>query len=332
MSAAGVLYLPKINAVGVAAPGISALVTPALSISGSASVLISRAGAVVLPAINVQGTGHRGASGGIILPLFRVAATFGATGSGVVPAIGVSGSGHLSILGHGALVMPRLRGFSTAGSGQLGSGSLILPLWTVAGSMHESPIGAGSLVLPGIQLIGLAYNELDAEIPYRTVVTNTKSFAVSEYKNFEFVSFCEFPKGVFLAADAAGNVYRLYSETGADNGTLIDMELEFGTTDFNADTNKNCVDGFINYRGNGDVAIHALVDERVDPNNREEAPDIYHIVGVADERLRTYKFKMSRFRTGRNWRFSVKNINGSSVDINEVAIFYDILSRRGNGH
>ena len=328
MSVPGALLFPHVIASGLSAPGKGALVFPVIIAAGAGSTVTQHNGVVTIPALVVQGVGVHAASGSLVLPIFSFSATFGAPGTSKIPAVVASGTAHLAILGTSGITFGHIVARGTGREGQVGSGTLVIPAIQFAGTTHELPLGIAALSMPVFAMEGEGFNTS----VYRTVVAQIRNFAVSEYVNFNFVGFCEYPTGTFLAIDEQGNLYRLYTTAGSDNGTLIDAELQFGTTDFGADANKNCVDGFVNFRGDGDLIIKALVDEKIDPNTGGEAPDIYHIIGAADGGLKTYKFKMSRFRTGRNWRFSVKNVNGSDFDLNEVAVFYDILSRRGNGH
>ena len=325
MSADGVVYLPVVSVLGISGPitfveGTFSL--PLISIQGSGSF---NAGAMVLPSLFISGTSNSqslSGSGSMVLPLFSFSGTVGAQGGFVLPGINLSGAGHPVSATSGSLILGSLQVAGTGIPGQLGVGSIVLPLIQLLGTAYPVPSGAGAFSLPMITIGGTGF-ALSGDVPevqYRTVVVNTRLSAVSEYLEFNFDSFCEFPEGVFLAAGPTG-LYQLYSTSGTDNGNLINAELEFGTTDFGESTKKNCTDGYTNYRGDGLVEINALVDEL-------ENPDIYHTTDPADTRLRNYKFKMSKFREGMNWKFSAKNIEGSDLDINEVAFFYDVLSRR----
>jgi hypothetical protein len=325
MSANGVVTLPLITLFGLSGgiSGVSgAVVLPILSIQGVAA---SNGGGLVLSSLLISGTSNTqnlSCSGGMVLPLFSFAGTVGAQGGFVLPGFNLSGSGHCVGLAQGGFTLGRVLVLGTATPGQNGVGSLVLPVFSLSGTTHHVPHGHGSLTIPVFTICstGFALAGVVPEIPYRTVVVNPRYAAVSEYVEFNFDSFCEFPAGVFLAAGPTG-LFQLYSDTGLDNGNLISAELEFGTTDFGEQTKKNCTDGFINYRGDGLAEINALADELEDP-------DIYQTKEIADSRLRNYKFKMSKFRNGKNWKFSVKNVAGSNLDINEVAFFYDVLSRR----
>jgi hypothetical protein len=330
MSAAGSLHIKAYIASGRCAPGVAALTIPKYTVSGTGSIAVVTAhGACTLPMLTAGSAGGvSNAHGALTLPVPFFTAKFGVPGKIALPAYTVAGTGFIADKANGGLTRPRLVALGSATPGQIGTGALVIPLLQYAGTMHQNPRGAGALVIPLFAIEGEAFNEVNSVVPYRTVVVNTRHFTTSEYLNFNFDSFCEFPAGVFLATDDSGDLYQLYSDSGLDNGSLINAELQFGTTDFNVDTKKSCIDGFVNFRGDGSLEIDALVDEAQDPNSGEEAPDIYTITGIADGRLRNYKFKMSRKREGKNWRFSVKNVNGSDLDLNEVAVFYDILSRR----
>ena len=325
MSANGVIYLPVVSLLGISGPITfveGAFSLPLISIQGSSSF---NTGAMVLPSLVISGssvTQTLHCSGSIVLPMFSFAGTVGAQGGFVLPGINLSGTGRPIPLTSGSVILGGLQVTGTAIPGQLGVGSIVLPLFQLLGTAYPVPHGVGSVVLPMFVIGGTGFSLLGdiPEVQYRTVVVNTRLATVSEYLGFNFDSFCEFPEGVFLAAGPTG-LYQLYSTSSTDDGDLINAELEFGTTDFGEQTKKNCTDGYINYRGDGLVEINALADELKDP-------DIYHTTDPADTRLRNFKFKMSKFRNGKNWRFSVKNIEGSDLDINEVAFFYDVLSRR----
>jgi hypothetical protein len=303
-SVAGTLTLPSLSMLGSGAPNGGSLVLPLPLLSGSS---------------NTQ-TLH--CSGSVTLPLFSFTGTFGVPGELTLPGLEFAGTGYPEPLAIGSLDLPRIITFGTATPGQLGAGTLVLPVRVFSSTTHHQSLASGALVLPSLVVlgVGIALASSTSAVSHRTVVINTRNMAVTEYLEFNFDSFCEFPVGVFLAAGPTG-LYKIYSTADADNGNLVNAELQFGTTNFGENTKKNCPDGFVNYRGNGRVELNALADELA-------TPDVFATAEAADTRLRNYKFKLSKFRNGINWRFSIKNIEGSSMDINEVAVYYDILSRR----
>ena len=328
MGAYGVFEFPLISFVGVSGniTVSGAFELPVLELAGTAFIRTA-AGLFDVPALIFHGNSNSQnleTSGGFTLPLLSFTGHSASNGGFDFAPLVFSGAAHLTILATGGFTLPRLITSGAALPGQQGMGAFNLGLLSLTGQAYPVPQGVGSFYIPALVFEGEAFNA----VYYKTVVTNLRHSAVSNYLNFNFESFCEFPKGIFLATDSAGNLYQLYSAAGSDAGTLIDAELEFGTADFGVDTKKNCVDGFINMRGSGAAQINALVDEVRDPNSDEEAPDIYTTIGEVDGRLRNYKFKMSRKREGKNWRFSIKSFNGSYLDVAEIAFFYDILSRR----
>ena len=325
MSANGVVTLPVLSILGISG-AISfvegAFSLPLLSIQGTAA---SNGGTIVLPSLLISGSSNTQTlhgSGSVTLPMFYFTGTVGARGGFTLPGIELLGTGHYVSLASGSITLGRVLVLGTATPGQSGVGSISLPVFQLSGVAFHVPHGVGALTLPLLVFSGsgLAFSGDVPGINYHTVVVNPKHAAVSSYLDFNFDSFCEFPAGVFLAAGPSG-LFQLYSTVGTDNGNLINAELEFGTTDFGEQTKKNCTDGFINYRGDGLVEINATADEL-------ETPDVHRTTDVADSRLRNYKFKLSKFRNGKNWKFALKNIEGSNLDINEVAFFYDVLSRR----
>lgn len=333
MSATGVLVLPIQQIVGISGPviGTGSLVLPVIKFPGAGSAqAVTAVGALKLPLQICKGgqaTNNFSAAGSLVIPLPLLSGNSAATGALILPTIEIDGTGQITPRGTGVLEIPKLLLAGVGTTGSAGIGQLVIPIFQFVGAGYPVPEGFGAFTLPLFTFAGDAFNA----VLYQTVVVNTRHFAVSEYVNFNFDSFCEFPEGNFLAAGPSG-LMQLYSTTGLDNGSRIDAELQFGTADFEEANIKNCPDGYINFRGNGSVEVDALVDERQDPASGQESPDIYLIQGIADGRLRSYKFKMSRFRQGNNWRFSIKNYNGSSMDIDEVAVFYDVLSRRVGGH
>jgi hypothetical protein len=289
-----------------------------LNVSGGSGGMGRYSGGVSVYPFSVSGTTHGGVyNAAVELPLFSVLGNFASTEGGniVLPGVSVSGALHITPLATGGVQLFPLSVYGLGYEGQGGRGNLLIPSLVIQGTAYPIPIASGAMLLPLLGLNGSIYNTY----LYQTVVTNLKHYAVSNYLNFNFTSFCEFPLGVFLAAGDEG-LFRLYSSADLDNGALIPAELEFGTTDFGESNLKNCPDGYINYRGDGYAEITALADEGV------EYP--YQTTDAADTVLRNYKFKMSKRVEGKNWRFSVKNVDGSDLDINEVAIFYDVLSRR----
>jgi hypothetical protein len=254
--------------------------------------------------------------GTVVLPALYVSGKFGGHGGVELPLFTISARGYLAPDADASISLGRLTIFGGGVTGQSGAGSIALPVLSFSGVGYYKPSGAGAVVLPSLIVNSLGYN---VEV-YKTVVLNTQRSAVSNYLGYSFNSMCEFPKGSFIGAGMLG-IYNLLGTSGLDNGSMIPAELELGTTDFGEQVHKYCVDGYVNYRGGGNLEILSLVDEMEDP-------DVFNVTAVADGRLRNYKFKMSRFRRGKNWRFSVRNVDGSDLDINELVVFYEALSRR----
>lgn len=260
------------------------------------------------------GTSHYAGTGSAVFPMLELSLTAGGNAAAVTLALEAVGTAHLSSLASGVIQLPKLRAYGEVFVGQVGAGATRFPLLTSTGSSHFISSAQGAPTFPILQVEAYSFTEI-----FYTTVLNVFNTAVSEYTNFNFNSYCEFPANNFLGASTSG-LFRLFSGD-TDNGDLISARMEFGISDFNEESKKRVCDGYINYRGSGTLELILETDE-------QEEPDIYNVIPIADGRLRNYRFKTSKYRQGKNWRITVQNKDGADLDINEIALLYDILSRR----
>jgi hypothetical protein len=259
--------------------------------------------------LSVSATGN-----GTFLQLIETAKV-GGTASGELTTLTGTGEGYLVAIARGAALFQGLRGNASGLMGQVGEADSVLPMLTISTTSHFDISATATATLPMLIGVGTALQEI-----FTTLVMNTRNTALTEFAGFEFNSYCEFPKGVFLGAGTSG-LYQLFNGAETDDGASIPCRLRMGTTDLGEMNKKHVCDGYINYRGDGILEILLEADE-------QDIPDVTNVIGLGNMQLRDYRFKCSKFRNGRNWRITIQNKDGSSMDVNEIALFYDILTRR----
>jgi acylphosphatase len=261
-----------------------------------------------------SGSQTQHASGNGEFKALDVYMTAGGNATGNVVTLTATGTGFISSKADAASTLAKLTGYGEGICGQVGRGVTNLYKLTSDGEAHLISIAQGAGTFPILECHGLSLTEF-----FSTIVINSMHAVLTEYTNFNFNSYCEFPVNSFLGAGETG-VFKVFTGD-TDNGDSIDARMEFGITDFSEEARKRLCDGYINYRGDGTLEILVEVDE-------QDTPDIYNVIHDGDMKLHNYRFKTSKFREGRNWRFIITNKDGSNLDINEIALFYDILSRR----
>ena len=229
-----------------------------------------------------------------------------------LPMLQLSATGLVGNAGVFAGVIKNLQLEASGIAGGVGTATLILPYFTLFAEVSE---GVADLVLPffvlnarGDGVIGVDY----------VAVMNILNFAISEYRNFNFNSYCAMGE-VYLGADQNG-IHQLYG--GDDNGEMIDMEIEKYGMDFGSGLEKRPTDIRLGLYSQGDFQIEVIADQESQFYLENCAPS---------SALRTFKVEPGKGLDGRYLGFNIKNLGGVDMALTQVSMEVEILSRKARG-
>jgi hypothetical protein len=179
-----------------------------------------------------------------------------------------------------------------------------------------------TLLLPGIPMItiemslGLHAPEVSITDDIKIVVTNARTFAISEYTAFPFNSMTKF-NGKYLYARADG-IY----EGGGDNddGAEIDASYKTGSVDINATEVQKLRNAFLNFRSDGDVQLFSVGNE---VNARA-----YNVVNSTSGTMHERRVKFERGIRDNHFSFGISNKNGSSFEVKSAKILTEPIRKR----
>ena len=201
---------------------------------------------------------------------------------------------------------------ATGIKGGVGTAALTLPFFTL---YADESAGTAALAFPFFILE--ARGQIQFAVDY-VAVMNILNFAMSEYRNFNFNSYCAMGD-VYLGADANG-IHQLYGND--DNGEEIALEIEKTGMGFNSGQEKRPVGIFLNLYSDGDFSIEVIADQQ---------SQLYLENNSSSKALRTYKVEPGKGLKGRYLGFNIKNLKGSDLALTQVAMEVEVLSRRARG-
>ncbi len=183
-------------------------------------------------------------------------------------------------------------------------------------------LGDAILLLPDTTMIsqevGLSLHapSINIENDTKTIVSNTRNFAISEYTNFGFNSMCKF-NGKYLYANSNG-IY----EGGGDNddGAQIDASYKTGAIDTYTTEIQRLRDCYLIFRSDGDIQLFSVGDEI---NSRT-----YHITGSHATTIHERRVKFERGIKDRHFNFGISNVNGSSLEVDSAKILSEPIKKR----
>ena len=150
----------------------------------------------------------------------------------------------------------------------------------------------------------------------KIVVTNARTFAVSEYANFAYNSMAIF-NGKYLYAKADG----IYEGGGDnDNGADIAAGYKTGTFDINATEVQKLRNVWMNYRSDGDIKLFSVGNEV----NARWYPFVNSTNGTMHERRQ----KFERGIKDNHFSFGISNVAGSSFEIKTAKILTEPIRKR----
>lgn len=150
---------------------------------------------------------------------------------------------------------------------------------------------------------------------YSGWVMNTKNFAVSEYQDYPFNSFC-YAHGKYLGANENG-IYELTG--GTDAGEDIQATLRLGVTDFNLPNRKIIDSVYLGFRADGTMLLKTIADDHT---------ELLYEVDKTEGRLHRRRIHpMAKGLKAVYWQFELANVNGSDFELSEVEFFPVIMKR-----
>jgi hypothetical protein len=178
------------------------------------------------------------------------------------------------------------------------------------------------ILLPGVPLTPLPM-VLSAHAPevsitddVKIIVTNARTFAISEYAAMAFNSMAKF-NGKYLYAKADG----IYEGGGDnDNGTDIEASYKTGAFDINATEVQKLRNAFLNFRSNGDIQLFSVGNEI---NAR-----LYNITNSTADTMHERRQKFERGIRDNHFSFGISNVAGSSFEIKSAKILTEPIRKR----
>jgi hypothetical protein len=203
---------------------------------------------------------------------------------------------------------------SIDGANYGGSISMVLPGLVFSSSRPGHGLFSLSLPTPNIFIFGRV---APLTITYQGVVMNLARKAITTYSQFPFNSLAYFD-GHYIGATSTG-IYTL--EGSIDKASIIKANLKTGVLDLGSDFIKHIRDIWLTYRSNGDLAIVLEVDEDV------ENP-VQLLTRISDSKIHEERLVVPKGFRGRFYTIDIKNVDGSSFDLNSISLMVDSIRRK----
>lgn len=155
------------------------------------------------------------------------------------------------------------------------------------------------------------------EETYTGWVMNTKNFGVTEYRNYPFNSFAKFGD-TYLGASATG-LYALEGDN--DYGVPIDAWVKTGAIDCGTSLGKIIRECYMAFKSDGSVLLKTVTDD-----NSER----WYKVDDGDEKLHNRRKKLARGLKSGYWEFTLRNVDGSSMEFEQLELVPIYTKRRVN--
>ena len=151
---------------------------------------------------------------------------------------------------------------------------------------------------------------------------DTKNYAITEYTNYSFNSFCEYDKDTYYGANSSG-IYKLGGPNDTyedDDGTDIDVEIRKNKIDLGVFQEKRVEEVYLNLESSGDLSLELFADSKSQKYMLNNGyPDLHTLQFIPGKGLR-----------GKFIDFSIKNHRGSDLKLNEIEMLINILTRRAH--
>ena len=295
-----------------------------INTSGTFDILSGAVGAIGIPLWTVSGLGEAPRAYGIIsIPQWTLdgsgLVTLTGTGDIQIPVLTVLGDGDIIGLGTGNILIPVWTIVGQGHTGILGIGNVNVNLWTVKGYAHISPTALGDIDIP-LWIVQGAGSQSTVTLIYRGMAMNVTNFAVTEYSDFPFNSFCYF-NGKYYGASPSG-IFLL--EGNDDNGTRIASQVISGPQDMYArGFIRRLREAWLAYReGNGELMLWLIRGEK------DHWEKLFETVSGKAGLLHERRAKIAHGIKDRFIAFGFKNVSGNDFDVESLRIIGEEIRQR----
>ena len=284
---------------------------------------MTQAGDATMPALSLDADGVTGqvGVGNLALPKPTLSGTYwqdgDADGDATLPLMTLSGSIIASSVISGNAVLGSFALAASGATGNLMTAEITIPMLTLGADGYFDAAGSATITLPLFLLNGSMHSVAVTAPAFTSLTLNTRNKAVTTYTNSGFNSYASFA-GMTLAASSTG-IVALTGDT--DDGNAIAAYLLSGVSDFDSETNKRVLAGYVGYRAGGVMDLTLITDQhheyiyRLEP--RQDAADLH-----------TARVKTGRGVDGRYWQWKLANRAGAAFEISSVTLEAEILKRR----
>jgi hypothetical protein len=243
-----------------------------------------------------------------------------------IPSYSIKLTGQQEIQGTLNALLPRRQFKANAFINETGVLTVNIPMVSFAGTVAEGAEGTLNVTIPSyrITLDGHVSAEatLNIVIPmllfhaeqlvesddYLTMAMNTKNKALTIFNNYLFNSLCAFG-GKHFGATSSG-IFDLDAGT-LDNGSFIEWNIKTGYLDLEQIQKKKLVEAWTSYKTDGNISFTVL-----QPNGEEYE---YILQGI-DPTETGLRLKFGRGIRTKYVALNIKNIDGSSIDLDELKL------------
>lgn len=171
--------------------------------------------------------------------------------------------------------------------------------------LEDSLILSGTLTIDGVDYIAWVLNPMLGRF--------------TQYTNYPFNSFM--PVGNNLFAFSEDGLYKL---TGSDdNGTDINARFRSGLMDFGSSQAKNARFVALGASSSGEILLKVTTTR-----NSNRITDVYRLVPRNSGQMDRITKELSNARQAQYWEFEIENVDGASIEMEEIAWRVMILQPR----
>jgi len=145
---------------------------------------------------------------------------------------------------------------------------------------------------------------------------NSENFAVTNYDNYNFNSFCEF-NGQYYGASSDG----VYLLEGPRDGTTtyINSLIRTGRLDFETSNLKNIPQAYLGFTGDGDIVLKVTSDADI---------ETWYTLTSSEAGLHTDRVTLAKGQIGRYWQFELVTQNNTELELDTLELIPIILKRK----
>jgi len=154
---------------------------------------------------------------------------------------------------------------------------------------------------------------------YTGVVLNTRNYANSEYKQFDFNSLAKHGSSYYAAKN--DGIYELGG--GLDDTAKIAASIKTGILDFGSEHLKRVTHAYVAMKNDDAIALKTIVD-----NDDGGTKERWYEITQTSSSLRRRKLTLGRGVKSAYWQFELVNNNGGDFDINGLELLPVILTRK----